>query len=501
MISICILNMNRLNTLKRTFSILNELDIENEILVFDQNSTDGSVEFLNKQKNVKLFLSDKNVGNSISRNKMIQSCKYDYILLLDSDIVPIYKSVESLYLFMIENPQYSFVGYDYESCSNIENKITEVELGIRQEDVVSGIRIALTQYGMFRKKDLLECPFPEFEPFNKEGWGAEDDLVGMTIHDNNIGLTGKIKGRVYYHDYQKSSWQFIDDEVERLYALRYIVYKYFDLFLTPIQKKQSLQSKELPTVKLDLAKYHWEDGYNFGDIATDWVWNKYFPFFELTVDSENLLFFGGSIIEHYPNAKRKYNREFKKIIMFGVGVWSDSYMLPSIEFELYPRGFETGKSLRRNGLKTKKTVGDVLQLLSLLPYKQSRKTSILSIQDVFKKIETPKTENIVRVSQHNPWFEHPAPYVNLSDFLESVSDYSGIVSSQIHPFLYYVSSGKSATLIEKDLRAKDLLYFSNLRFDSDDTASMNCRKQMHNNIPKMIDTLFSILHIFINKKG
>jgi hypothetical protein len=290
-----------------------------------------------------------------------------------------------------------------------------------------------------------------------------------------------------------SSWKYINDEVKRLYGLRYIVYRYFDWFLTPSQKIETLQTNIIPKTKLDLTKYHWKDGHNFGDIATDWVWNKYFPFFELNVDSENLLFFGGSIIEHYTHAKRKYNREFKKIIMFGVGVWSNDFYLPNIDFEVYPRGYETDMVLKTKGVETKKVVGDVLQLLSLLPYKQSRKTNILSIQDVFKKTEVPKTENRVRVSQFSPGFEPPAPYVNLSDFLESVSDYSGIVSSQIHPFLYYISSGKSATLIEKDLRAKDLLYFSNLRFDSDDTASMNCRKEMHRQVPKMIDTLFEIL--------
>lgn len=494
MISICILNMNRVETLKETFLLLENLSIENEIIVFDQNSDDGSVDFLKQQNNIKkLFLSETNVGNSISRNQMIQSCKYDYVFLLDSDIVPIKNSIEHLYQFMIKNKNYSFLGYDYENFSTNKSETTQVENEISEKDIVNNIRIALTQYGIFRKKDLLEVPFPEFEPFNQEGWGAEDDLVGMTIHDNNIGLTGIIKGRKYYHNYAKSSWKYINDEVERLYGLRYIIYKYFDMFLTPSQKIETLQTNIIPKTKLDLTKYHWEDGYNFGDIATDWVWNKYFPFFELNVDSENLLFFGGSIIEHYPHAKRKYNREFKKIIMFGVGVWSNDFYLPNIDFEVYPRGYETDMVLKTKGVETKKVVGDVLQLLSLLPYKQSRKTNILSIQDVFKKTETPKTENRVRVSQFRPDFEPAAPYVNLSDFLESVSDYSGIVSSQIHPFLYYISSGKSATLIEKDLRAKDLLYFSNLRFDSDDTASMNCRKEMHRQVPKMIDTLFEIL--------
>lgn len=496
MISICILNMNRVDTLKETFSVLNKLSVENEIIVFDQNSNDGSVEFLKEQNDVKLFLSDTNVGNSISRNKMIQSCKYDYVLLLDSDIVPIKNSIECLYRFMIMNKNYSFIGYDYENCSNSKSQVSKTEIGIDETDIVKGIRIALTQYGIFRKKDLLECPFPEFEPFNQEGWGAEDDLVGMTIKDNEIGLTGKIKGRTYYHDHQKSSWKYINDEVERLYALRYIIYKYFDLFLTPMQKKQTLQSGILSKTKLDIMKYHWEDGNNFGDVATDWCWKKYFPFFELSNDSDNLLFFGGSIAEHYPNAKKKYQKDFKKLIMFGVGIWSDKYTLPNIDFEIYPRGYETGRSFRRNGLKTKEVAGDVLQLLSLLPYNETKTNKTILIQDVFSNTPIDAVGDKVRISEQIPWYEEPSPNLNFNEFIESINTYDDIVSSQIHPFYYYVASGKKAKLIPKDLRATDLFYLSNMKLESDESNSLNCRKEMQIQIPHMVDLLFDILKHF-----
>ena len=211
MISICILSMNRLDTLKLTFEVLKNLRIENEVIVFDQNSTDGSVEFLKEQDNVKLFISDTNVGNSVSRNKMIQSCKYDYILLLDSDIVPIKNSIECLYEFMIQNNEYSFIGYHYNQYSDNLSKVTPIENGIQINDVITGIRLALTQYGLFRRNDLLKCPFPEFEPFNQKGWCAEDDMVGMAINDGGVGLTGMVKGRVYYHNHPKSSWEYIGD--------------------------------------------------------------------------------------------------------------------------------------------------------------------------------------------------------------------------------------------------------------------------------------------------
>jgi len=504
MISICILNMNRVETLKKTFEVLKSLNIEHEILVWDQNSNDGSVEFLKLHPIVKLYCSSKNVGNSISRNKMIRDSKYDYILLLDSDIVPIKNSIECLYKFMMNNIEYSFIGYDYNNHSTNIDEITPFEFGINVDDVKTGVRIALTQYGLFRKKDLLLCPFPEFYPFNQEGWGAEDDMIGMAINDGGVGLTGMVKGRMYYHNHSKSSWNHINDEVHRLYALRYIIYKYFSLFLSADQKIQTLQSNEIPSTYLDLTKYHWEIGNNFGDVATDWVWNKYFPFFKLKQNSKNLLFFGGSIIEHLDNARNKFNIDFRNLYMFGVGVYSPFFTLPDIKFEIYPRGYETERLIKNRGFETNNVVGDVLQLLSLLPYRESKKSNTLLIQDVFfNAIPITEYGNKIRVADVVPSYEESAEYVNMIDFLDKVVEYDSVISSQIHPFYYYVASGKSSKLIHKqirtgvmDVRPNDLLFIKNLEFESDEYSSMHCRLEMQKNIPQMIDNLFNLLKDF-----
>jgi glycosyltransferase involved in cell wall biosynthesis len=512
MVSICILNMNRVETLKKTFEVLSGLNIEHEILVWDQNSNDGSIEFLKNQTNVKLFLSDKNVGNSISRNRMIENSKYEYVFLLDSDIVPIPNSIECLHQFMIENSEYSFIGYDFSKSTLNPDNVTPYESGIELKDVQKNIRIALTQYGMFRRRDLLKCPFPEFYPFNQEGWGAEDDLVGIAIVDGKIGLSGMIMNRVYYHNFPKSSWDYIEGEVHILYALRFIMYRYFDWFLSVEQKIETLQTNKIPTTKLDLTKYHWEFGGNFGDVATDWVWKTYFPFFELNDNSDNLLFFGGSIIDHYENVTILSNKEFKKLYMFGVGVYTPYFNLPNVDFEIYPRGHETERLIKERGFETKDVVGDVLQLLSLIPYKKSKKTDTLLIQDVFFK--TPISESgydIIRVADIIPTDEEPAEFVNMVDFLDKTVDYNSIISSQIHPFYYYVVSGKSAKLVRKevspgvlDVRPDDLSFKKNLRFteneftalESDEQNSINCRLEIQQHIPRMIESLFNLLKNF-----
>lgn len=501
MISICILNWNRVETLIQTMKVLHNLKIENEILIFDQNSKDGSVEFIRSLEGVKSILSPVNVGNSISRNELIMMAKYDYVFLLDSDIVPIENSIESLYEFMIKNKSFSFVGYDYRNYSTDPGKIAKFEKGITLKDVETNIRIALTQYGIFRKNDLLKCPFPSFFPFDQEGWGAEDDLVGMAIVDNNLGLTGMITGRTYYHNFTKSSWKYIEGEVHRLYALRYIVYRYFDWFLSPKQKIQVLNTGILPITKLDLIKYHWEFGENWGDVATDWIFKEYFPFFQFTKDSENLLFFGGSIIDHYPNATIKFNKDFKKLYMFGVGIVNNTFGIPNISFEIYPRGYTTERILKNHKINTKAVVGDVLQLLCLLPFTQSPKEKTLIIQDVFDNVVISDNGDTFKISKQIPKINKSVTFMNFFEFLESTKLYSSIISSQIHPYFYYISSGRSAKLIPKDLRADDFYFFSNLNWNSNDQNSLEVRLKMQKNIPIFVDALFTMFKNITRKKN
>jgi hypothetical protein len=265
------------------------------------------------------------------------------------------------------------------------------------------------------------------------------------------------------------------------------------MFLTPTQKIEVLVSGKLPTTKLDFVKYHWELGNNWGDIATDWVFKEYFPFFEFEENSDNLLFFGGSIIDHYQNAVKKFNKEFKKIHMFGVGVISDSYKLPDIDFEIHPRGNITKGMLVKNNVPTNDAVGDVLQLLSLIPLTESDTERTLIIQDVFNDILISDEGDVYKISEFTPKVNGNVPFMEFFQFLESTQTYNSIISSQIHPYLYYLCSGKTANLIVKDFRAGDLQYFSNLKFNSTVEDSLKARLEMQKNIPKFVDTLFKVL--------
>lgn len=88
MISIIILNYNRLEYLKRTLKTIKNLTYQNkEIIVVDNASTDGSVSWLEKQTSIKLIKNKSNTGYSKGKNIGAKHSRGKYLFLLDNDVL------------------------------------------------------------------------------------------------------------------------------------------------------------------------------------------------------------------------------------------------------------------------------------------------------------------------------------------------------------------------------------------------------------------------------
>lgn len=98
LISVIILNHNGGDFLKKTLPIIFNQDYSNyEIIVVDNNSTDGSREFLKKQKGIKLIFNKSNLGSSLGRNIGVKKASGDFILFLDEDVLlPSKKFLQSM---------------------------------------------------------------------------------------------------------------------------------------------------------------------------------------------------------------------------------------------------------------------------------------------------------------------------------------------------------------------------------------------------------------------
>jgi hypothetical protein len=512
MISICILNWNCLITLEQTIKVIRD-DLQNiayEIIIYDQNSNDGSADYLKKieSNNIQIILDEQNSGNSIARNRMINQSKYKYILLLDSDIVPIKNSICSMINFMENNLQYHYLGYDWNSYTIDEQQATNYEYGIKQSDIIDWKdNIALTQYGIFKRDSLKAFPFPEFYPFNLPGWGGEDNIVGETIKESNTGVGGTIINRVYFHNKGSSIVYLGKDTHQRLYMIRFIYTKYFVDFLTFEEKIHTLKNKTLKKTLLHCQKYHWSINNNLGDIATDYIFKQYFPFFEFdNTEKNNLLMFGGTIIDHIDNANKLHNTKFKNILYFGVGLSNKDELNRAVKnitannilYTIIPRGPKTKQVLVDNSISCKNPCGDVVQLLASLPLCNTNfDDPELLVYDVYSpNLITPQSNNYetIKVAKNN-CFEN-IKYYNLNNFLVAINNFSKIYSSQVHPFLIASLLGKPCCLYPKDFRAKDFKYFKSFKLDMSKEDSLLLRSEAQQNIQKFIIKFFKEMKKF-----
>ena len=105
-LSIIIVNWNTADLLKRCLGSLTQ---NYEVIVVDNGSTDGSVDYINGLK-IKTILNKENLGFAKGNNIGIRQAKGEYVMLLNSDTVVKQGAIEKLVGFLDEYPDFSIVG-------------------------------------------------------------------------------------------------------------------------------------------------------------------------------------------------------------------------------------------------------------------------------------------------------------------------------------------------------------------------------------------------------
>ena len=116
MVSIIIVNHNQKNLLKQCLRNIIEakIDLSVEIIVIDNNSTDGSPEFLAEFKTqvlpVQVVLNKQNSGFAKGNNQGIKLAQGEYILILNPDVIVLPKAITKLAKFLQTHSDAAMVG-------------------------------------------------------------------------------------------------------------------------------------------------------------------------------------------------------------------------------------------------------------------------------------------------------------------------------------------------------------------------------------------------------
>lgn len=178
-------------------------NIDGEILVIDDCSTDDAVQSVNKQitdiRHARLIQLQNNVGISKIRNLLVENAKYDILICVDSDTFPKSKSFIADYLKAIADAEVVCGGLTY-----------------RHSKEISALRY---KYGSLREEETLEVrskrPYKSFKTSNYcirrgvfetvhfdesiDKYGNEDTLFGKDLEQKRIPIC-HIDNPVYHDD-------------------------------------------------------------------------------------------------------------------------------------------------------------------------------------------------------------------------------------------------------------------------------------------------------------
>ena len=153
LVTIWILNYNGLHRLKKVLSsILNQKYNNKEILIVDNCSTDGSIEYIKHFPEIRLIENWKNLGYWAWKNILVRESKGEYILMLDNDIELIDDNLISKLLKKYNNLKNCYF-------------LSPILIDIDKKDVTS-------HYGLFFssvKKDLSVVKLRQLKTI-KVGW-------------------------------------------------------------------------------------------------------------------------------------------------------------------------------------------------------------------------------------------------------------------------------------------------------------------------------------------
>ncbi len=118
--SIILLTHNQLDCTKLCIESIRKFTPKGqyEIIVVDNNSTDGTIEYLKSQDNLRVIYNDYNAGFPKGCNQGIEIAKGDSILLLNNDTIVTPNWLNNLDKALYSNEDIGVVGAISNSCSN-----------------------------------------------------------------------------------------------------------------------------------------------------------------------------------------------------------------------------------------------------------------------------------------------------------------------------------------------------------------------------------------------
>ncbi len=210
----CQVSMESVQAYMREAHMLQRMGQEPFLCVCDNGSSDGTADALRALEGEidiphKFIFNSKNLGSSIARNQIIDyllECSADYLLFMDGDIEVVPFSSFAMLRYM-ENSGHRLgcIGADSGGQTPQRERASAYLYSIDGCTLETTNLVAWTQYGMFRRAIFEDgSRFDETEPFDRAGWGFEDNDLAFQMEMKGY-LNQRFFGMTYLHRNARSS--------------------------------------------------------------------------------------------------------------------------------------------------------------------------------------------------------------------------------------------------------------------------------------------------------
>lgn len=179
LVSLFVITYNRLDMLKKCIDALRPTlhDLNYELIIWDNNSTDGSKEYLSgiAEGKIKVILHDKNIGTN-AKGKAAELCKGEYLIGIDDDVIDFPDNWIQDMIYAYKNIPY--VGY--------------LAANVVQDEFTNGARPGDEYYS----SEFYDDGKIEFLIGPTGGWCF---LISRKIYDK-VGKFADIKERIFFSE-------------------------------------------------------------------------------------------------------------------------------------------------------------------------------------------------------------------------------------------------------------------------------------------------------------
>lgn len=204
------------------------LNSEFEILIYDDCSTDNDIvnqnQVLRTLEHCDFNVLSKNIGRSAIRNMLSQNAKYDWLLFLDADVMPIQGNFISNYIKTIaQEPCVIYGGILYPEIKNTEQKSLRWHYGKKREALHHSERNKNVYLSFLTLNFLIHKSIFNIVKFNEDipNFRHEDTLFSYNLMQHRIPV--KHINNPTYHLGIEDSKTFIKKSLESVEAVNLFI--------------------------------------------------------------------------------------------------------------------------------------------------------------------------------------------------------------------------------------------------------------------------------------